>query len=689
MVRRVWLRGATTDRAALVLSFAGPGQMFVTDLVPGTAIDADLCFYPGPPAGAHRPAARAAAALATVAGARPVPEAHAGVRPSARRRSVAGALADGSRRGRTDGVGPRARSRGPVGGPSLATGWRGAATASAAAGTGVGRTVAAGRGGRRPAGHRGRRVDGRRAAPVERLGRRTGWCGCERAADAADPIPAMWPDVLATALVGTARSGDAWPRRCSTRRPRTRCAGGPGWRWSRRATAAGGPGGRLPAGRAGRRGSRRCPARPGPPGPRGHAGARHGRPRLELLAEWLTPPRPPDGGCRPSWCRRCLTRAAGTAELRPLIRAVAGPLAGMARRPAARLGVRVDTHPMTPAADDDEAWELGSIGRRAGYLSRLRRRDPGAGRELLAAAWDAEPPDDRAALLAALATGLADDDEPLLERALDDRRRQVRAVALELFVRLPDSAYCPADGRPGAAPASMCASPAGSAITPPTDLRPVDGPRRDPQRPPAGIGERAWWLEEILARTPLRVWPGREAVPRPPMSEEWKATVLPRSGPRRRRPSATRRGRRPCSTRSPRTSRRAGIRRTGCSSRRCTTRCPRRTWRPGRPPSLGRGLAGRDGGRRRACAQIVPAAVAAGRRRRGVRRAREQFDRRVGGWRVAGLCELAALRLPAGLAPRGRRSSSGCAPCARTTRPSRSSNDSPPPSGSATTCSRS
>jgi hypothetical protein len=46
MVRRVWLRGAATGRAALVLSFAGPGQVFITDLVPGTELDADLCFYP-------------------------------------------------------------------------------------------------------------------------------------------------------------------------------------------------------------------------------------------------------------------------------------------------------------------------------------------------------------------------------------------------------------------------------------------------------------------------------------------------------------------------------------------------------------------------------------------------------------------------------------------------------------------
>jgi hypothetical protein len=71
LVRRVWLRGADTGRAALVLSFAGPGQVFVTDLVPGTELDADLHFYPDGLrvliAGRHAPAAP----ITRVAGARP------------------------------------------------------------------------------------------------------------------------------------------------------------------------------------------------------------------------------------------------------------------------------------------------------------------------------------------------------------------------------------------------------------------------------------------------------------------------------------------------------------------------------------------------------------------------------------------------------------------------------------------
>jgi hypothetical protein len=45
--RRVWLRGQKTDRPALVLSFAVAGQPLAADLVVGTRIDAEMCFYPG------------------------------------------------------------------------------------------------------------------------------------------------------------------------------------------------------------------------------------------------------------------------------------------------------------------------------------------------------------------------------------------------------------------------------------------------------------------------------------------------------------------------------------------------------------------------------------------------------------------------------------------------------------------
>jgi len=75
LVRRVWLRGAQTGRAALVLSFAGPGQVFVTDLVPGTALDADLCFYPENVRVLIARRYAPAAPITSVAGALPVPAA--------------------------------------------------------------------------------------------------------------------------------------------------------------------------------------------------------------------------------------------------------------------------------------------------------------------------------------------------------------------------------------------------------------------------------------------------------------------------------------------------------------------------------------------------------------------------------------------------------------------------------------
>ncbi|MBB5630594.1 SWIM zinc finger family protein [Sphaerisporangium krabiense] len=47
VARRVWLKGQTTGRYALVLTFAPVGQAMDATLVTGTVIDAELAFYPG------------------------------------------------------------------------------------------------------------------------------------------------------------------------------------------------------------------------------------------------------------------------------------------------------------------------------------------------------------------------------------------------------------------------------------------------------------------------------------------------------------------------------------------------------------------------------------------------------------------------------------------------------------------
>jgi hypothetical protein len=45
--RRTWLRGSATGRVALVLSFAPPGRLLDTSLMPGTEVVACLAYYPG------------------------------------------------------------------------------------------------------------------------------------------------------------------------------------------------------------------------------------------------------------------------------------------------------------------------------------------------------------------------------------------------------------------------------------------------------------------------------------------------------------------------------------------------------------------------------------------------------------------------------------------------------------------
>lgn len=89
---------------------------------------------------------------------------------------------------------------------------------------------------------------------------------------------------------------------------------------------------------------------------------------------------------------------------------------------------------------DERIWHTGRIADRARWLRQLRQTNPARALTLLAATWKTEAPEDRAALLAVLATGLQAADEAFLEGARDDKRKEVRRPAVDLLARLPDSA---------------------------------------------------------------------------------------------------------------------------------------------------------------------------------------------------------------------------------------------------------
>lgn len=96
---------------------------------------------------------------------------------------------------------------------------------------------------------------------------------------------------------------------------------------------------------------------------------------------------------------------------------------------------------LTPDPADEEIWQVGSRAERLAWFSALRAADPTRARELLATDLAGEDAAMRAELLARLDRDLTDTDEFFLEAALDDRGREVRAVARRLLPRLPDSEF--------------------------------------------------------------------------------------------------------------------------------------------------------------------------------------------------------------------------------------------------------
>ena len=152
-------------------------------------------------------------------------------------------------------------------------------------------------------------------------------------------------------------------------------------------------------------------------------------------------------------------------------------------------------------------WDEGGPAARLRWLRATRLRDPAAAREALAADWRSCPAKFRAQALEVLATDATRADEAFLEAALDDRALSVRSVATEALARLPGSQLLARlDER---AVALLHYDPAGQGhlqATPPEEL-PADWERDGIQRQsPDGLGQRAWWLRQLIARIPPATW---------------------------------------------------------------------------------------------------------------------------------------------------------------------------------------
>lgn len=225
-----------------------------------------------------------------------------------------------------------------------------------------------------------------------------------------------------------------------------------------------------------------------------------------LVREWLTTAAARGRRVPPEAIPGLLDAGRREPSLAPLIASVGGTRAGWLAVQNAEWAYLARSNRLTDAAavPDVNTWYEGAVEQRADFLAAARRADPPAARQLLAEDWPSLLADERARLLGSLATGLGPEDEDFLEHALDDRRKEVRTVAADLLLRLPDSAYTRrlvAEAR-----VSLRLRDGVLIVDPPTEL--PDDLRRVgvSAKPPGRMGERAWWFEELVARVPLAAW---------------------------------------------------------------------------------------------------------------------------------------------------------------------------------------
>ncbi|MBZ6473873.1 DUF5691 domain-containing protein [Streptomyces griseocarneus] len=275
----------------------------------------------------------------------------------------------------------------------------------------------------------------------------------------------------------------------------------------------------------------------------GGGGRRGGAPDLtELLPQWLAAANGHGYRAPEALLPALLEAARARSDLRPAALALGGPRALWLARlnPQWKYALRGGTAAGFPGAaaasarspeDERRVWQEGLFAERVGVLAAVRRRDPAAGRDLLASTWAKEPAEDRLMLLDSLRAELSAGDETFLEQALSDRSRNVRATAAELLTALPGSALAARMAeRARACVALDRTADGGARIVVEAPHECDGGMQRDGvvAKPPAGRGERSWWLSQLVEAAPLAIWCERlgvggaaEAVALP-VADDWQ-----------------------------------------------------------------------------------------------------------------------------------------------------------------------
>jgi hypothetical protein len=163
------------------------------------------------------------------------------------------------------------------------------------------------------------------------------------------------------------------------------------------------------------------------------------------------------------------------------------------------------------AEGDEKIWQEGKRVERIAALREIRRANPARARELLSGTWKDEAPEDRAEFILVLQAGLSLEDEAFLENALDDKRKEVRVNAVRLLRYLPGSKLVQRLtelATPLLRAKKQLLRGVALEIALPTECtkemsRYGIGSSASPAK---DMGEKAWWLKEMLESIPPAYW---------------------------------------------------------------------------------------------------------------------------------------------------------------------------------------
>ena len=167
--------------------------------------------------------------------------------------------------------------------------------------------------------------------------------------------------------------------------------------------------------------------------------------RDDLLVEWLRAAESAGRRVPPALLPPLLTHAASRSAVASALAGTTGErgrwLAALnpdwtAAVPDSPAGSATDTLP----ADWASTWQTLPTTEAVAAFGQARLVDPAAARELLEAEWDSLAARLRSECTRLLTVGISAADEPLLERALDDRSKTVRESAWRALDQLPSSA---------------------------------------------------------------------------------------------------------------------------------------------------------------------------------------------------------------------------------------------------------